>query len=230
MDLAVNAEARLVAALSDDQTAQIWDASSGRPVRTLRGVYNALTFSGDGTRLAAPFDPGYEGLGRVRVWDTDTWSTVQTVTGPPFSGDLVFNANADLLTVVGVDGKVRVFDTETWGVRSMTGNLGRIWGVTSDAGGQTIATASEGGLDVWDVDRGRVALVLNDVPFPPPADVDLAFSPDGTRLAAPTIDGGVTIYVLDIDELLRVARAEVTRGFTDQECRQFLHGPECPAS
>jgi WD40 repeat protein len=112
----------------------------------------------------------------------------------------------------------------------MTGNLGRIWGVTSDAGGQTIATASEGGLDVWDVDRGRVALVLNDVPFPPPADVDLAFSPDGTRLAAPTIDGGVTIYVLDIDELLRVARAEVTRGFTDQECRQFLHGPECPAS
>ena len=38
---------------------------------------------------------------------------------------------------------------------------------------------------------------------------------------------GVRVFVLDIDELLAIARANVTRSFTADECRQYLHG-ECP--
>jgi hypothetical protein len=40
----------------------------------------------------------------------------------------------------------------------------------------------------------------------------------------------VRVYALDIDDLVGLARDRVTRGFTDQECRQYLHMFACPAS
>jgi WD40 repeat protein len=56
----------------------------------------------------------------------------------------------------------------------------------------------------------------------------LAFSPDGTRLASRAYDG-IRIWALDIDDLLDIARRNVTRSLTDAECRRYLHLPGCPA-
>jgi hypothetical protein len=35
---------------------------------------------------------------------------------------------------------------------------------------------------------------------------------------------------MDIDELLEIARDELTRTFTGEECRQYLHLETCPSS
>ncbi len=51
----------------------------------------------------------------------------------------------------------------------------------------------------------------------------LDFSPDGKRLASATPDGVVRVWALDLDELIAIAEAELTRGLTDDECRQYLH-------
>ena len=40
--------------------------------------------------------------------------------------------------------------------------------------------------------------------------------------------GGVRVWALEIDDLLEIARENVTRPLTDEECRQFLH-ERCPA-
>ncbi len=55
----------------------------------------------------------------------------------------------------------------------------------------------------------------------------LAFSPDGSLLAAQDCDG-VRVWTLDIDELLAIARTNVTRSLTSEECRQYLHVDPCP--
>jgi hypothetical protein len=57
----------------------------------------------------------------------------------------------------------------------------------------------------------------------------VAFSADGSMLATHGL-GWVRVWALDVDELLEIARGELTRPFTDAECRQYLQVDRCPAS
>ena len=54
----------------------------------------------------------------------------------------------------------------------------------------------------------------------------LDFSPDGKQLVSASPDEVVHVWALDLDDLITIADEEVTRGFTDDECRQYLHLPE----
>lgn len=47
-------------------------------------------------------------------------------------------------------------------------------------------------------------------------------------LASKSLDGTVRIWALDLDDILEIARQQVTRSLTDEECRQYLHLDACP--
>ena len=38
------------------------------------------------------------------------------------------------------------------------------------------------------------------------------------------------VWALDVDELVDIATRELTRDFTDDECRQYLHTERCPSA
>ena len=84
----------------------------------------------------------------------------------------------------------------------------------------------DGTVRLFEADTGAQQLVLRG--FDAPSRV--AFSPDGTKLASASACGGVRIWALDIDDLLRIAHREVPRALTDEECRQYLHVDQCPQS
>ncbi len=56
----------------------------------------------------------------------------------------------------------------------------------------------------------------------------VAFGPDGTQLASAAPDGVVRVWELDLDALIRIARTQVTRELSVDECRQYLHVESCP--
>ena len=56
----------------------------------------------------------------------------------------------------------------------------------------------------------------------------LAFSPGGTKLASPSLDGTTGVYTLNLDEW--VARSRLAHCFTLAGCQQCLQLDQCPPS
>ncbi len=78
---------------------------------------------------------------------------------------------------------------------------------------------------VWDVATGEEVASF----FGNASNVfGVSFSPDGQRLVTAGADGTVRTYTLDMDDLIALAEARLTRGLTDEECRKFLHAEPCP--
>jgi len=94
--------------------------------------------------------------------------------------------------------------------------------------GKKIASASiDGTARLWDAITGVNLLTL-------PIDSDvvpgpISFSPDGKRLAVGT-ELGVNIFILPIGDLVALAKQRVTRSLTTDECQQYLHVEQCPAT
>ncbi len=56
----------------------------------------------------------------------------------------------------------------------------------------------------------------------------MAWSPDGHRLATASRDGTSRVYIVDLDDLVALARSKVTRALSAEECQKFLHQDTCP--
>ena len=54
------------------------------------------------------------------------------------------------------------------------------------------------------------------------------FRRDGSQLASTGFDGAVRIWALHLDDLEAIARDNLTRGFTTDECQRYLHVERCP--
>ena len=114
---------------------------------------------------------------------------------------------------------------------------GDIYSVAFSPDGSRIAIGNaDGYVRVYDTHSARLELTLGQLGNGPSSMAanhlvsGVAFSPDGSMLAATTRAGPAHVWALDVDELEAIARTELTRAFTTEECRQFLHLDPCPIS
>jgi WD40 repeat protein len=110
LDVAFSPDGRHVLSASEDGTARIWSATTGKLERTLRGHSEAVdsaAYSKDGSRIATA---GADGT--VRVWNVDDGQsvTMRGHEGPVYSAE--FNGEGDLVVSAGQDGTVRVWDAD----------------------------------------------------------------------------------------------------------------------
>ena len=184
--VAFSPDGKHLATASDDQTAKVWDAESGKELLTLRGhsdVVNSVVFSPDGKRLATASDDQ-----TAKVWDAESGKELLTLRG--HSGLVIgvaFSPDGKHLATASEDHRAKVWDAES-GKELLTLwlHFGRVNSVAFSPDGKRLATgSSDQTAKVCDAVSGKELLTLrghqgrvNGV----------AFSPDGKRLATASDD------------------------------------------
>ena len=212
--VAFSPDGKRIATASADGTAMIWDASTGVVLSTLTGhsdeVVN-LAYSPDGERLATASLGG-----TIRLWNASTGEALFTFsisTGD--SGAIAFSPDGAHLVTAGEAGAI-IFWNSSSGERLLTlsAHASQVSDLAFSPDGERLATASEGGeAKVWNV-AGLLALAEKPGTSPPTGQElltltghtntisDLAFSPDGTRLATASFDLTAKVWDASNGELL----------------------------
>ncbi len=167
---------------SDGGAIRVWDATSGRLLRSLPGRMDVTSFTPDGRRFLTV------GNG-ARVWDADTGDEVVMAQGAAEPGNFtaaVFSPDGKRFATGHLDRKVRLHDAATGDVlQTMEGPAQAVWrlafspdGKCLAAGGGTAEGKPAGELLVWDAADGKRLQTI-----PQPAMVlRLTFFPDSRRL------------------------------------------------
>jgi Tol biopolymer transport system component len=106
---------------SFDSEISVWDAQTGKLVRTLTGhdgALSTLVFSPDG-KLLAGAESAVEHT--VQIWDLDSGEIIQTLKLPEIAdtSSVAFSPDGKLLMLSGNygDGSIRLVDTTTWQIK-----------------------------------------------------------------------------------------------------------------
>ncbi len=195
----------------------VWETATWKPSFVLRGHsswVSQASFSPDGTRLATSSADG-----TARIWDAlPSRTELFTLVGHTASVfDVKFSPDGDRLATASYDSTARLWDAAN-GSQSvrLAGHTDRLFSVAWNPDGTHVATASaDGTARVWDSATGRQLVVLSghgppllDPEFPAAGQVvgvvDVAFSPDGTRLATAGVDGTARLWDMSTGGMLKV--------------------------
>ena len=225
--LAFSPDGSRLATASHDMTAKVWDVQTGQQLLTLSGHNNwiwSIDYSPDGRRLVTASRDN-----SVKVWDAAGGTELLSWSDPDVIGDFDahFSPDGTRIVVGRENGSSVVLNADTGKILlTLRGHRGLTFRNVFNAEGDLIATASfDGTTKLWDADTGEELLTLyghtNNV-------ANVAFSPDSHRLVTSGFDGTVRAYTLNLEALVDLAQARVTRAFSLDECHWFLHADPCP--
>jgi WD40 repeat protein len=206
--VAFNRAGTLLASGSSDRTAAIWDAVSGKELRSLsgkdghHGPVRDVSFSPDGNLLATASDDG-----TAKVWDIASGKVLRTlyghkggVYGVAFSPDGRYVATASLDQTAKIWDLRSCKDSASCNAVNLEGHSDKVFKVAFSPDGTRVATASQDKTaKVWDVATGQELVTLkghSEMLW------GVSFSPDGTRITTASTDMTARIWDLTGRELL----------------------------
>jgi WD40 repeat protein len=173
-----------------DNTLKLWDAASGRELRTLSGHTNwvlSAAFSPDGRTLASGSPDT-----TLKLWDAASGRELRTLAGHTVSvNSVTFSPDGRTLASASHDNTIKLWDAASGReLRTLTGHSG-VYSVAFSPDGRMLASASNQTLKLWDTASGRELRTLTGHT----GNVySVAFSPDGHTLASASWDRTLKLW------------------------------------
>ncbi len=221
--ITISTDGKYLATASHDYSVKLWDIASNKISKT-----PLLTLEHSGSVFSVAFDPedrilatgGQEG--NTILWDIATGDEIQVLRGhADYVTAIAFSSDGTRIATSSWDGTAKLWDPATGQELATLGShIGAVTSIAYSPDGTRIATASQDGTaKLWDASTGEELLTFTGDGTPL---YDILFSSDG-KLFATGGDSGVHVYVLQIDELIALAKSRVTRSLTTEECQKYLH-------
>ena len=202
--IAFSPDGAMLASGSGDNTVRLWEVTTGRELRRLKGHSNpvwSVAFSPDGMMLASG-----SGDNTVRLWEVATGRELRRLKGhsnPVWS--VAFSPDGRLLASGSDDNTVRLWEVAAGlKLRRLEGHSNGVLSVTFSPDGRLLASGSwDNTARLWEVATGRELRHLAGHSF---GARSVAFSPDGRLLASGSGDNTVRLWeVATGQELWRLA-------------------------
>jgi WD40 repeat protein len=189
-----SSDGRLIVSAASDGTVKLWNAESGREIKTLSdqsGGVASITFSPDGRRIvSASWDR------TMKLWGVDVERSreIRTLTGHTEAlVSAVFSSDGRRILSASRDTTTKLWDGETGAeLRTFSGHSGALASAVFSSDGRRVLTASwDTTVKVWDSETGAV---LHTLAGHSGAVVSAVFSPDGRRIVSASEDTTVKVW------------------------------------
>ncbi len=200
--VAFSPNGKYVVSGSDDHTARVWEAATGKEVAHMvhENAVNSVAFSPDGNYVISG---SYDGT--ARVWEAATGREVARMVHGNYVSSVAFSPAGNYVISGSYDNTARVWETATGlEVARTTYDREVISVAFSPDGKYVVAGSGDGSARVWEAATGKEVARITHMVF----DNSIAFSPNGKYIVSGEYDG----------------TARVWEAATGKEVAHFTHG------
>jgi WD40 repeat protein/serine/threonine protein kinase len=214
----------------------IWDSVTGKLLTTIPNPDGTpiieLVYSPDGDSVYS-----YDLSGISNAWDVDSGEhLISSSPGLVCEGtlwDAELSSDGRFHAMASFDGFAYVYQAVSQPgtapryemLYDLAGHEGVVTGVALNPEGTILASSGfDGTARLWDLDTGEMSVQLTDQLLPLEG---IEFSPNGRQVVTAGGDGTVRVYVVNLEELMNMARAKLSRDFTQEECQRYSQLLSC---